>query len=102
MVDRSKFNDTKEDAMTRAVIFSIAVVVSTLAGVQSGNTYYEGPWCMKAPVGRAIVDLCHFRTFEQCLQERMLWGGSAFCGQNPHYLPYWRARNAPAARNNVR
>jgi hypothetical protein len=53
---------------------------------------YEGPWCLRASVGRAVAERCHFITFEACRAERSLWGSTAFCSQNPRYLPYWRGR----------
>lgn len=88
--------------MTRAAIFSFIVAVASLSGTTSGFTYYEGPWCMTATITRSTVSICNFRTFEQCLHERYLWGGSAFCGQNPRYLPYWTGRNGRAARKSPR
>ena len=30
--------------------------------------------------------------FEACRDERSLWGTTAFCSQNPRYLPYWQGR----------
>ncbi len=53
---------------------------------------YEGPWCMKANMGRSVSERCHFTTFEACSAERSLNGSTAFCSQNPRYLPYWQAR----------
>ena len=54
---------------------------------------YDGPWCMRASGGRGSVkEICHFRTFEACRDERSLWGTTAFCSQNPRYLPYWQGR----------
>ena len=54
---------------------------------------YEGPWCMRASVGRgSVAEICHFDSFEACRNERSLWGGTAFCSQNPRYLPYWQGR----------
>jgi hypothetical protein len=84
--------------MTRAAIFSFVVAVATLAGAQTGYAYYEGPWCLKAVVGRSVFNICHFRTFEQCLGERSFYGGSSFCIQNSNYLPYWRNRGLPESR----
>ena len=78
--------------MIRAAIFILVVAASIIAGATSGSAYYEGPWCLNANTGRAVINICHFRTFEQCLAERSLYGGKSFCGQNPNYLPYWRAR----------
>jgi hypothetical protein len=44
------------------------------------------PWCLKAAMGRGwTVDLCYFRTFERCNQERFNYGGTSFCIVNPEY-----------------
>ncbi len=40
----------------------------------------------------SVAEICHFQTFEACRDERSLWGTTAFCSQNPRYLPYWQAR----------
>ena len=53
---------------------------------------YEGPWCMRANAGRSVTEICHFNSFEACRNERSLWGTTAFCSQNPRYLPYWQGR----------
>jgi hypothetical protein len=53
---------------------------------------YEGPWCLKANMGRVVSEICHFTTFEACRNERSLWGSTAFCVQNSRYLPYWQGR----------
>jgi hypothetical protein len=84
--------------MLRLSIFSAALAVVVLTGLKPSMAY-EGPWCVKAVIGRGgVVDICHFRTIEQCLQERTLWGTSAFCVQNSRYLPYWKARGAASSR----
>lgn len=57
------------------------------------DAYYEGPWCLRANIGRGTIsEICHFRTFEACAQERFNYGTTSFCGQNPRYLPYWQGR----------
>jgi hypothetical protein len=53
---------------------------------------YEGLWCLRASMGRSVSEQCHFTTFEACRDERSLWGTTAFCSQNPRYLPYWQGR----------
>ncbi len=78
--------------MIRAAIFSVVVAASLSVGVAPSFAYIEGPWCLNANTGRAVANICHFRTIEQCLAERSFYGGKSFCGQNPRYLPYWRAR----------
>src|SRR5262245_1958733 len=82
----------QEDAMTRAtILFSFVVGIFTLGGTTSSFAYYEGPWCLKASLGRGgVVEVCHYRTFEQCLVDRPFYGNTAFCIQNARYLPYWR------------
>ena len=83
--------------MLRPVIFSAAFAAIAFAGIKP-SVAYEGPWCMTASISRSVVKICHFRTFEQCLQERILWGSSAFCVQNAQYLPYWTGRGVSASR----
>ena len=53
---------------------------------------HEGLWCMRANMGRSVTERCHFMTFEACSAERSLAGSTAFCSQNPYYLPYWQGR----------
>ena len=53
---------------------------------------YEGPWCLQFNLGRSSADRCEFTNFEACAQERILQGTTAFCHQNPRYLPYWQGR----------
>ena len=38
----------------------------------------------------SIAEICHFNTFEACRDERSHWGTTAFCSQNPRFLPYWQ------------
>ena len=72
----------------------LTCAVLTLAGLMPAGTAeaYEGPWCLKASVGRGVSEICHYRTFEACRDDRGLWGTTAFCSQNPRYLPYWQGR----------
>jgi hypothetical protein len=65
-----------------------------LGGLMPATTAkaYEGPWCLKANMGRSVSEICHFRTFEACRDDRGHWGSTAFCTQNPRYLPYWQGR----------
>jgi hypothetical protein len=62
----------------------------------------EGTWCLKYSTGAgSIGERCSFRTFEACRNERSLWGGTAFCAQNPGYLPYWHGRFGEEPRRKV-
>jgi hypothetical protein len=53
------------------------------------------PWCLKAHMGRSwMVDLCYFRSFEQCNRERFRYGTTSFCTVNPEY--YFRYGEPPS------
>ena len=70
--------------MRRATILA-AVMGSTLAGTP-GEAQQIKPWCLTAHMGRSwTVDLCYFRSFERCNQERFNYGGTSFCIVNPEY-----------------
>ena len=76
--------------MKMALLGSLAIAATfTFAAPAQA---YEGPWCLQANKGRSVSQICHFRTFEACAQERVLYGTTSFCGQNPRYLPYWQGR----------
>ena len=50
---------------------------------------FEEPWCVKANLGGGWVrDICDFRTFEQCRQERYFYGPTALCVHNPYLMGY--------------
>jgi hypothetical protein len=72
-----------------AAIWVIAAVV-TFTSVATKDTqaaYFPNPWCLKAVMGKGwVVDLCYFRTFEQCANERFNYGNSSFCVQNPEWV----------------
>ena len=76
--------------MQKLFIFGVLIAAALLPAAPAHA--YEGLWCMKANMGRAVTERCHFRTFEACRDERSLWGSTAFCSQNPRYLPYWQGR----------
>jgi hypothetical protein len=43
-----------------------------------------------------MVDLCYFRTFEQCNRERFHYGTTSFCTVNPeYYFRYGEPRQPP-------
>jgi len=72
---------------------TIAVAITAAAGCLFINVTpsaaYEGPWCVKGGGRGTMINICRFRTFQECLQERQFWG-NATCTQNPYY--YWDAR----------
>ena len=49
----------------------------------------------------SVAERCNFRTFEACRNERTLWGSTAFCSQNPRYLPYWQGGFGEEPRRKV-
>jgi hypothetical protein len=69
-----------------------ALAAITLIDVKPGLAYYESPWCLKANIGRSVIDICHFRNFEQCRDELFFYGSTAFCVNNPRYLPDVKTR----------
>lgn len=76
----------------RKLLFGGLLAASVLLLAEPA-TAHEGPWCMRASVGQgAVREICHFQTFEACRNERTRWGTTAFCSQNPRYLPYWQGR----------
>jgi len=75
----------------RKLLISTALAAWVLLPAAPAEAY-DGPWCVKASVGRSVAEICHFRTFEACRDERSLWGSTAFCVQNSRYLPYWQGQ----------
>ena len=76
--------------MRKLLVWGVLAAAMLLPGPVRAQE--EAPWCLKATVGRGVGERCHFRTFEACREERTLYGTTAFCSQNPRYLPYWHGR----------
>ena len=77
----------------RKLLVCGALAAAALMPAARAQAYPEGPWCLKASMGFGVVtERCEFRTFEACRDERGIWGASAFCVQNPRFLPYWQGR----------
>ena len=63
-----------------------ALVAIHAASAAPGKAEQINPWCLKAVMGRGSTpELCYFRTFERCNQERFLYGPTSFCLVNPEY-----------------
>jgi len=63
------------------------IAVISIAGLGRSHAY-EAPWCIKANIGKGWVrDICDFRTFEECLQQRWFYGSTAFCITSRYYVP---------------
>ena len=82
------------------LFFIIAAAAGTaLLGGGPSLAGDRDPWCVKADLGGAwVVDMCHFRTFEQCREERNFYGSTAFCVHNPNYIAYRTERGGRKAR----
>ncbi len=76
----------------RKLLILGALAAVTLLPEGPAQAQMEGPWCLRANIGRGVSERCDFRTFEACAHERMLFGTTAFCNQNSRYLPYWQGR----------
>lgn len=77
--------------MRKLLLAGLLASAALLSAVPAA-AQYEGPWCLNANQGRSVTQICHFRTFEACANDRLLYGTTSFCGQNPRYLPYWQGR----------
>ena len=72
-----------------AMAATITGLALSLGGARDAGAapYSPNPWCLKASMGRGwAVDLCYFRTFEQCNNERFNYGSTSFCIHNPEYV----------------
>jgi hypothetical protein len=72
-------------------LFVWALAAGTLLAAAPAVAY-EGPWCLRYNLGPSSPEVCHFRTFEACRDDRGFYGSTASCTQNPRYLPYWQGR----------
>ena len=73
-------------------LLMFGVMAAAMALPPATAEAYEGPWCLRFSTGRGSAERCSFRTFDACRAERSLYGTTAFCSQNPRYLPYWQGR----------
>lgn len=78
--------------MRNLVISGALAALTLLAAEPARSQEQEGLWCLRGTIGRGVGERCSFRTFEACRTERSLYGPTAFCSQNPRYLPYWQGR----------
>ncbi|HWP26743.1 MAG TPA: hypothetical protein VNL39_10420 [Xanthobacteraceae bacterium] len=57
------------------IVLGAAAFAAALGWAGPGFAQPVYPWCLKADIGAgAMVDYCHFATFEHCAQERFRWG----------------------------
>lgn len=72
--------------MRRTLLAAASAAVLAGGGPAAAAAEPIPPWCLKAHMGRGwTVDLCYFRTFEQCNRERFSYGTTSFCIVNPDY-----------------
>ncbi len=86
--------------LSRIIFLGSLLAVATFCGTPAEAYYTEGPWCLKVNIGRAVTERCHYRTFEACNAGRFN-ESTAFCVQNPRYLPYW-GQKEPLQRRRYR
>ena len=67
--------------MRLAIIIATAVG-SLLVGTAPSNAAAANPWCLKSVTDDVAVDLCDYRTFEQCARDRIIHGSMSFCFRN--------------------
>jgi hypothetical protein len=85
-------NDQPKGDAPMKVVLLAGLAIAAMFTMAAPAAAYEGPWCVQFNLGRSSADRCEFATFEACAQERILQGTTAFCHQNPRYLPYWQGR----------
>ena len=76
----------------RKLLLGGAMALVMLHPDEPARAQAEGPWCLKYNMGRAGGATLQFQLSEACRDARSLEGSTAFCSQNPGYLPYWQGR----------
>jgi hypothetical protein len=81
----------------RKILFSLMTAVAgiTLIGAAPSNAA-EAPWCLRFVTEGYSVDMCEYRTFEACNQQRINEGNKSSCFRNPaQYFPNPEDRKPP-------
>jgi Protein of unknown function (DUF3551) len=72
--------------LPRMIALIGAISAIHVASAMPSKAEQINPWCLKAVMGRGSTpELCYFRTFARCNQERFLYGPTSFCLVNPEY-----------------
>jgi hypothetical protein len=75
-----------ENLQMQRIVLLAVLVAAALVPSQSSFAYREARWCVIYQIGfETAQERCDFDTFEQCYEESMLWGTTAFCNLNPRY-----------------
>ena len=71
----------------RKTLFSLiaATMGMTLFGAGPSDAA-EAPWCLRFVTAGYSVDMCEYRTFEACNQQRISEGNKSSCFRNPALL----------------
>lgn len=81
--------------MSKMMFSAIAAVVGlTFAGTVPSNAA-QGPWCLRIVTGEQSVDMCEYRTFETCNQQRVNDGNRSHCFRNPAVFFPGQSEQAP-------
>jgi hypothetical protein len=88
---------SREEIKMRLAIVVSAIAAPLLLGATPSVAQRPNPWCLKATMGEDYtVDLCYFRTYEQCARERISYGTTSFCIVNPeYYFRYGEPEQSP-------
>ncbi len=84
----------------RALLVAAAFAAPLVSGVLPAQAQQVLPWCLKAVAEDWAVDLCYYRTFDSCNQERFYYGPKSFCIVNPQY--YFRHGDPDQAPRKLR
>jgi hypothetical protein len=77
-----------EAAMNKTLFLAVAVATTALAGGQSAQAYYNGPWCAVFSTGPGgASERCDYRDFETCRMD-IIAGNRGFCRQNGYFQGY--------------
>ncbi len=89
--------------MTSRRLFVLgAFIAASLFESSAAMAQREGPWCVKASLGReSVSERCDYASFEACNAGRYDQS-TAFCVQNPRYMPYWGAAEMPPRKSKKR
>jgi len=78
--------------MRKIAILLGLLTAGCLSGATPGNAtgYGGGPWCLRYDTGWGVVhENCSMPNFEVCARERINWGSTASCTQNPGFAGYY-------------
>jgi hypothetical protein len=75
--------------MERTVKYAVMIgfgVALTAAATSPSSAQTASPWCLRVVASDYSVDLCEYRSFEACNQQRINEGNRSYCLRNPALL----------------